>query len=611
MAQQIPAHEEVDLPRPAGSAGPARPPFRFLSDGQKPIRAEGSSVQVVFDGWLHDRSSLGDGVAAGPSVAMNDAELVLHAYCRWGEDALKRMRGTFAVVIRDEASGRLLCARDPLGVYPLFYSSAGGELLFSTSVEPLVRHPGVSATVNRAVLADDLAHRWPDREETFFTGVKRVPPGHAMRVDRDGRRLFRYWHPGGSDGEVAWIGDAEVEQFDDRLDQAVARCLEPGPAAIYLSGGLDSVSVAAVAADQCRRTGSALPSALSLIFPHPECNEEPVQTGVAAQLGVPQVTLSIDEAAGPRGLLAAALEMTARWPAPLQNFWAPAYQQLAREGRRRGCRVILTGGGGDEWLTVTPFYAADLLRTGDVGELARFWTATGRSFRCSRAALMRGLLWTFGLRPLLGRSARRMLGRVAPQMLGSYRVRQAERLLPSWLAPDPSLRQEMRRRWERSLDESETKSFYLREIRRALDHPLVAREREETFEEGGRTGVRILQPFLDAELVDLLLRTPPRLLNRDGRSKGLVRQMLARRFPGLGFERQKKVTSIGFFRNTIMKEAPGAWRMMGGTPALADLGVVDPKAVRSFQGVLAQRDPRDAQRVWAVLNLEAWVRPRM
>ena len=172
------------------------------------------------------------------------------AYGRWGEDAIAHLKGTFALIIADPARDLLLCARDPLGIQPLFYAEVERRLLLSPAIETLLAQPGVSAELNRASLVDRLTRHWPANDETYFTRVRRVPPGHIMRVSGGDRRVYRYWNPVPADGAIEWIPDDEVqERFEALLRQAVARCLGPGTAGIYMSGGLDSSTLAMVAAD--------------------------------------------------------------------------------------------------------------------------------------------------------------------------------------------------------------------------------------------------------------------------------------------------------------------------------------------------------------------------
>jgi asparagine synthase (glutamine-hydrolysing) len=240
-----------------------------------PAIAERASCKVIFDGVLYNHAELANRFAdSSDPAAVSDADLILRAYLHWGEDVLHNVKGIFALFIWDGRRDALLCARDPLGIYPLFYADTGRALLFSTSIEALVRHPGVSDAVSRTALADYMAHRPHVPEETFFEAVKRVSPGHAMRVKGKDRHDYRYWNPVPDVTDVDWVSEDELGRFDELLDQAVNRCLQLGPVGIFLSGGLDSVSVAAVAADNSRRMGLPDPLALSLIFPSPEVNEE-------------------------------------------------------------------------------------------------------------------------------------------------------------------------------------------------------------------------------------------------------------------------------------------------------------------------------------------------
>jgi asparagine synthetase B (glutamine-hydrolysing) len=584
----------------SGSAEPLECP-RIARNGQ---------CSALLDGVLHNRAELESRLRVAGST---DSELALDAYLRWGEGALSELKGIYVLVVGDREHEGVLCARDRLGSHPLFYADCGGQLLLSTSIEVLLRDPRVSGKVSRAALADHLAHRWPDPGETYFSAVRRVPPGHALVAGPGGHRVKRYWSPVASDGQIDWVTEDELEQFEELLDQAVARLLALGPAGIYLSGGLDSVSVAAMAARSSREQGLPAPWALSLGFSHQEADEQAIQRSVAGDLDLPQLLVPFEEAAGPDGLMAATLELNGRSPAPVVNMWLPAYHYLATRGRQRGCRVILTGHGGDEWLSVTPFYAADLILSLDLKGLFRLWDNHRRSYPIPAPTILRNIVWRFGTRPLLGLAA----DRIAPEATRSVRRRHAIRTTPAWVAPDPVLRQELAERTKASIPvRPQPGQIYLSEMNRALDHALVAMELEEAFESGRQLGLRFGHPLWDADLLTFLYRTPPELLNQGGRSKGLVRGMLGRRFPELGFERQRKVTGTPVVRGIVAREGKVAWRRMGGATALAELGVVDEGAVSTLvAGILDETTPPEkneyAYRVWDILALEAWVRPRL
>jgi asparagine synthetase B (glutamine-hydrolysing) len=297
------------------------------------------------------------------------------------------------------------------------------------------------------------------------------------------------------------------------------------------------------------------------------------------------------------------------------NTWLPAYYQLALEGKRRGCQAILTGGGGDEWLGLSPLLAADLLRDFDFASLYKLWQSMRRSLRRSSVALGWNLLWKFGAQQLVMPPAHRFLKETAPWALKLRRrlsPRPAPWEAPKWLAPGSELRGEFnRRREEEHVNKLQSSdSHYIQDIRPALDHPVVSRELEEMFEVYQKAGVRMLQPFCDTDLVDMLYRTPPFLLIQDGRSKGLVRSTMARRFPNLGFGQQRKVEATSFYASLVYKDGRNIWEQLHGAKALSDLGIVDEAILNStIETLLARRrDGSAAHRVWSTLNLETWAR---
>jgi hypothetical protein len=575
--------------------------------------ADHPSVAVLFDGVLHDRAALVARLDA--PTESTDAELVAQGWSRLGLSLFEVLSGFFALAILDRRSGELICARDPLGAHPLFYARAPDGLFLSPSANTLAAQPGVGSGLNRAALADALCRRWPDPQVTFFEAVSRVPSGHLLRVKGRHIEFHRYWDPAPPGTEVRWADEEELENFDALLDQAVDRCLALGPTAIYLSGGLDSISVAAVATDRARKRGLDDPLALSLHFPD-ESNEVGIQRGVARQLGLNQLTLPIEEAGGSRGLLESVLEISAARSAPVIGCWLPGYRALGLEARAAGCRTILTGGGGDEWLAVSFFIAADLIRSFDVGGLRRLARTLGRSVQGTRVSLWRNLLWSFGALPML-RAA--VVRRVPPdsRSLARWRRRAARKAMPEWVAPDPEILEQMLSRAEQGRDRLEwdrSGSFYLQQGRICLDHSIVSMEMEEVFENGRSMDMRVLMPYWDPDLVDLLYRVPPDVLDRGDRSKALVRETLAKRFSGLGLDRQKKVIASRYFTSVMLGQGSRIWDRIGGAQglALAELGLVDPTRLDEFAGrAFNSKDVRLANRIWNVLNFESWVRPRI
>jgi hypothetical protein len=148
----------------------------------------------------------------------------------------------------------------------------------------------------------------------------------------------------------------------------------------------------------------------------------------------------------------------------------------------------------------------------------------------------------------------------------------------------------------------------MRELRTSLDHAMLSWAAEELYEQGRQTGLRFLHPFLDPDLVEMLYRTPPRLLNADGRSKGLVRRTLAKRFPGLRLERQRKVLFNPFFEQLLLREGPALADLAGDFPALSGLGIVDGVALAAFIRQALMQPRPGVYQIWYPINLEIWVR---
>jgi asparagine synthase (glutamine-hydrolysing) len=569
------------------------------------VSAESGGLFAAIDGWLVDRVALA-GALEVSAAASSDADLVLAAYRHFGDRAFDHLRGAFAVAIVDRTRGMWTVARDPVGLHPLFFAERGSSVLCASHQRTLVEQPGVSRELNRIALVDRLCQRWPDPTETYFSAVRRVMAGSRLRVTNGQFDVVRYWDPA-PDGRVAgWLDSPEAIAFDERFDRAVSRSIEHGPIGVYLSGGLDSISVAAVAADRLRAGGGTPLRALSLGFPHPDCDERARQGRVANTLGVPSTLIDFPDAAGPRGLLIHALELNRTLGAPLLNTWAPAYNTLARRGHADGVRTILTGTGGDEWLTLSPFLSADLLSRGDVAGLARLWRAWQRSTQLSPLRLGMSIAWRFGLRPVLGRAMYRRF----PDAWERRRTEKAVRHDPSWLTSDPELHRAQRSRARRGLTAADPRGgFYVRDQQESLVHALVSWELEEQHEFGQQIGVRFAHPYWDADLVDTLFRSTPALLNADGRSKGLVRQTLARRFPELGFDRQRKVVATEYLGGILASQLPGAFDTIGNDfRVLGALDVVQAEPARQFVERAIRGDIREQQMAWMLINLESWVR---
>lgn len=578
-----------------------------------PLYAHNDACGVIFDGVLFDRPALCAKLGLAGDLNLSDAELVLKSYQRDGESFLRQIRGLFAVVIWDSARNTCLWARDHLGFFPLYYAQVGQGWSISTAIDVLKKYPGVPSSINRLTVVDWLLHRWEN--ETFWESIERLLPGHAAQFDSRELKTYRYWDPLGAGEPEEWLEDGAHELFHQLFDQAVARCLSLGKSGIFLSGGLDSISVAAATTDINRKNNQPLPLALSLIFPD-EADESDIQKRIAQQLGIPQIITPLDEAAGANGLLRGTLEISRQKNWPFLNIWLPAYYALAREAKARGYETILNGEGGDEFLGVGPDLAADLIRSFDFVNLYRIWRSAKRSYNVSPLLFTRNLLWRYGLRPIAKRAVSSAADAVAQGVFHDFLQQRHLRALPDWLPIDPVLREALHERVALSAikqhQSQRSNSYYLKQAYIALDHPLISLDKEERFESKRDVGISILSPYWDVDLVDMLFWTSPQVLNWGNRSKGLVREDLAHRFPQLGFERQKKVLATQAFDSILMHEGVDIWKSLGGAQALSALGIAEVTAIETaIENAFAQKSRNAFNDLWFFLSFEVWLRSNM
>jgi asparagine synthase (glutamine-hydrolysing) len=206
---------------------------------------------LTYNGELYNTAAVRDELRARGHVfrTRSDTEVVLRAYLEWGEDCPTRLNGIFAFGIWDGRAGRLLLARDRMGVKPLFFARRGTAFLFASELKALLAHRLVAPDVDAEGLAEIFAlgpARTPG--QGVFRGVEELRPGHVLTLDADGRvRARPYWRlrsePHADDAATT---AATVREL--LVDTVVGQLVSDVPIATLLSGGLDSSAVTAIAA---------------------------------------------------------------------------------------------------------------------------------------------------------------------------------------------------------------------------------------------------------------------------------------------------------------------------------------------------------------------------
>ena len=222
-----------------------------------PWKNEDGSLLLVFDGYVADHHGL-RGKLKERGVRLrnrSDAELVLRAFETWGDDCARHIDGEFAYMIWNARQRSLHCARDHAGLRPLFYYRARDHLLLASDLAAIRAAAGVPLEPDETVLVQLAANQYHFRDETIWSGVKRVMPAHAMYFDRSNQQAWRYWDLP-EPYSIRHSSDAEyAEHYRHVLQESVQQASRSDRAlGIEVSGGLDSTAVFAVA-DQLAKEG--------------------------------------------------------------------------------------------------------------------------------------------------------------------------------------------------------------------------------------------------------------------------------------------------------------------------------------------------------------------
>ena len=307
--------------------------------GHQPMTDHGRGTTIVFNGMIYNFRELRQSLEAHGEVfnSQCDTEVVLRAYGRYGSRCVDEMRGMFAFSIWDSRSRELFLARDRLGIKPLYYFRGAGWFLFASQVKALLASGLVDDGLSPEGLATYLSFGAVSEPLTIIDGVRALPAGHTATL-RDGKlQLNKYWEPHATT-EAAYSTEQTVVALRAMLDEIVGgHLVSDAPLGVFLSGGLDSSVLAALAARQTDRLKT-----ISVVFHERAYSEEGYIDSVTRRLGVDHVRVSLG-AADLRKHLADAFEAMDQ-----PSFDGINTFFVSRAAHEAGLKVALSGLGADE-----------------------------------------------------------------------------------------------------------------------------------------------------------------------------------------------------------------------------------------------------------------------
>ena len=347
--------------------------------GAQPMTSHDGRYHMVFNGEIYNFVELARTLPDVAWRSASDSEVLLELFARRGAACLVDLVGMFALAVWDSVERRLFCARDHVGIKPLYVARTGDAWSVASEIGALLGG-GTVAAPDEAVIFDFLARDFYEHgDDTFFRGVRKLPPGHWMWLDAQGPRPpVRFWNLADASARVTLASDprGRGEQLVTAMADSVRLALRADvPVGITLSGGLDSATLLALV-DRVHPDASAI-ATFSFDFEDPEYSERPWVEAMARHTGHPTAFRTVT----PADFVAQLAPGVAQQQEPHAGAPITAYSLCFEMLRAAGVIVAMDGSGIDEGLAgyarFRPARWADLATAGDTATLAAELAAAG------------------------------------------------------------------------------------------------------------------------------------------------------------------------------------------------------------------------------------------
>lgn len=579
-----------------------------LETGAQPMQSQDGRYAITFNGEIYNFQSLRDDLHTRGHTfrTASDTEALLAAFIEWGPACLDRLEGMFAFAIWDSQTRRLFAARDRFGKKPFFYTIQQGIFAFASELSALETLPWTTYSIQSTTIARYLAYEYVPTPESIYQEAHKLPPSHFLEIHADGTLLVeRYWEmprplPEGTKGFGRADEPALCDELRRLLRQAVTRrLLADVPVGVFLSGGVDSSSVAAMA-------GELAPGikTFSIGFTEASYDESAYAGRIARQVGTDH-QLTMLAASDCAGLLP---EIVQRFDEPMADpSIVPTY--LLAQVTRRQVAVALGGDGPDELLAGYEYFPA--FRGTQAWQALPGWLRrAGRGL----AGILPGSAGYVNPRYVAQTfldaaespewlRTQRMLSALTPELQrplwGGVSSKDAALLAPDTLfAPTKAL-------WEQLPDwPPMARVFYVFARQYMLDYILVKVDRCTMLH-----GLEARAPFLDRDVAEFCCRLPISFKLRGTTRKYLLKEAMAPILPKDILHRPKR----GFLIPTA------AWLRDQLRPLLEELlgeshlkrqGLFDPTATRRLVDAHVSGKQDYRKPLWTLLVLQLWLKER-
>jgi len=499
-----------------------------VSGGAQPMSNEDGSIWISYNGELYNELELRKELEAKGHRyrTVCDTESLVHLYEEEGLDFVRRLNGMFALAIWDANRGRLVLARDRMGQKPLYYGDLeGGGLAFGSEPKAILAHPAIGREIDRASLARYLFYEYVPAPYSIWRSLRKLPRGHLLTWEAGVVRVGRYWNSP-VPGPAVLDFEATAERFWEQFRAAVARHRRSDvPIGVFLSGGVDSSSVAAAL---CEVEPAREVRTFSIGFEDPSFDESGHARAVARHLGTDhhEQTFSIET-------VYALLPEVAGWlDEPFGDASILPTHLLSRFARG-AVKVVLGGDGADELLAGYPTFEAERA-AGVFRRLPRPAQALAGAAVRRLPVDHRNFSFDFKLKQFL-RGAAEPLPLAHQRWLGSFSGLEIAGLLVDGDPADVEVEHLRRAESLKAGADPLSRSLALYQDTYLPEDILTKVDRASMA-----CGLEVRAPFLDADLVDFVQALPPSFKFGRNRTKRLLKRAAAGRLPASILTRPKK-----------------------------------------------------------------------
>ncbi len=565
--------------------------------GAQPLANESGSVLLVCNGEIYNHRELRAGLEAKGHRfrTRSDNEVLVHLYEEHGPGFVRRLNGMYAFALWDRESGRLMLARDRLGIKPLYWYAWPGGIAFASELSALLAHPAVPREVDPEALHLYLDHEFVPAPRTMIGGVKKLLPAEVLIADRRGRISAEiYWRCAFEPKAKLSVEDA-ADGFAEHLRRAVrGQLMTDVPLGAFLSGGIDSSSLAFWMCEE----GAAPLRTFSIGFDAPDYDERRYAREVARALG----TIHHEEVLTPD--LAELVErVTGHLDEPLGDVSAlPTY--LLAQVARRSVTVCLSGDGGDELLAG---YERHLAQRVAGATFDRLPAASRRLIERLAARIPPA-----GGKKALAEVARRFVAGAAKDRRGGP-MRWQTFLPEPWLERiyTPAMRERVA-----ALEpfEAVRRTAAAAAARGALDRELAVELGlylpDDILTKLDRMSMAVSLearvPFLDHELVEFAATLPERFKMRRGRGKFILRRAMRGRLPRRVLTRKKQGFGVPM-RRWLRRELYGTVAEAFTGPALARCPWLEPRGLLAMLDAHRDGAGDHSHPLWSLFVYARWL----